>query len=193
MPNAHWVPNHFVPDLQIQYQTRNEQNEASKLKDITEISNNTSKENQGNEEHDEHSHRNKNVNDTGKFEQIENCLHDQNDTPKKIYQQEHSKNENKIVDGDNSKSKTETNRENSTIDSSENCALKVPEASEYINKYVIVKYNNTPYPGYVEDGDSSDIFVVCMHRVGIKLDKNVFYWPKAIKDKLWLLSQNQRE
>lgn len=83
MPNAHWVPNHFVPDLQIQYQTRNEQNEASKLKDITEISNNTSKENQGNEEHDEHSHRNKNVNDTGKFEQIENCLHDQNDTPKK--------------------------------------------------------------------------------------------------------------
>lgn len=58
MPNAHWVPNHFVPVLQIQYQTRNEQNEASKLKAITEISNNTSKENQGNEEHDEHSDKN---------------------------------------------------------------------------------------------------------------------------------------
>ncbi|CAC5372461.1 unnamed protein product [Mytilus coruscus] len=181
MPNAHWIPNHYVPVLQIQHQTKNEQTEASKLKDKTEITNNTNKENQGDEEHAEHSHDNKNVCDTGKYDQIETTIHDHNDTPNNLYEQEHSKNENKIVDGD--KLKTETKRENSTVDRSENCALEVPESC--INKYVIVKYNNTPYPGYVEDGDSSDIFVVCMHRVGRKLEKNVFFWPKAIKDKCW--------
>ncbi|CAC5358205.1 unnamed protein product [Mytilus coruscus] len=154
MPNAHWVPNHFVPVLQIQHQTTNEQTEASKLKDITQITNNKNKENQGDEEHAEHTHDNKNVCDTGKYDQIETTIHDQNDTPNNLYEQEHPQNENKIVDGDHS-------------------------------KFVSVKYNNTPYPDYVEDGDSSDIFVVCMHRVGRKLEKNVFFWPKAIKDKCW--------
>ena len=78
----------------------------------------------------------------------------------------------------------EIKTENSTMNLS---AYEIPtEASECIDKCVIVNYNNnTPYLGYVEDEDSSDIFVVCMHRVYKKMEMNVFFWPTAVKDKYW--------
>ena len=58
----------------------------------------------------------------------------------------------------------EIKTENLAMNRSADSAYEIPtEASECIDKYVIVNYNNTPYLGYVEDEDSSDIFVVCMH------------------------------
>jgi hypothetical protein len=61
-----------------------------------------------------------------------------------------------------------------------------------IDKCVTVNYNNnTPYLGYVEDGDSSDIFVVCMHRVYKKMEMNVFFWPTAVKDKYWYKQEHR--
>ena len=58
----------------------------------------------------------------------------------------------------------EIKTENLAMNRSADSAYEIPtEASECTDKYVIVIYNNTPYLGYVEDADSSDIFVVCMH------------------------------
>jgi hypothetical protein len=37
-----------------------------------------------------------------------------------------------------------------------------------VGKYVIVKYNSLPYPGYVQDAGESDLYVECMHRIGKK-------------------------
>ena len=80
----------------------------------------------------------------------------------------------------------EIKTENSAMNRSADSAYEIPtEASECIDKYVIVNYDNTPYPGYVEDGDSSDIFAVCMHRVYKKMERNVFFWPTSVKDKCW--------
>ncbi|CAG2186302.1 unnamed protein product [Mytilus edulis] len=61
----------------------------------------------------------------------------------------------------------------------------IPDANNCLHKYVIVDYESTPYPGYVEDVDSSDVYVVCMQRLERDIKKNVFYWPKAVKDKCW--------
>ena len=76
----------------------------------------------------------------------------------------------------------EIKTENSTMNRSADSAYEIPtETSECIDKYVVANYDNfTPYPGYVEDGDSSDIFVVCMHRVYKKMERNVFFWPTAV-------------
>jgi hypothetical protein len=49
----------------------------------------------------------------------------------------------------------EIKTENLTMNRSADSAYEIPtEASECIDKYVIVNYDNTPYPGYVEDADS---------------------------------------
>ena len=50
----------------------------------------------------------------------------------------------------------------------------------YVGKYVVVKYDGTPYPGLVIDEDEEEVHVKCMYRVG----KNRFVWPK-IDDMLW--------
>ena len=60
----------------------------------------------------------------------------------------------------------------------------IPDPSECVGKYVVIKYDNKPYPGIVENSGQSDIFVQCMHRVG-KKDNNCFFWPKTIKDRCW--------
>lgn len=54
-----------------------------------------------------------------------------------------------------------------------------------LNKYVIVLYNGHPYPGLVKDNDKEEEYVRCMHRVGRKLEKSQFYWPKCVVDECW--------
>ncbi|CAC5403200.1 unnamed protein product [Mytilus coruscus] len=60
----------------------------------------------------------------------------------------------------------------------------VPDPSKCVGKYVVIKHDEKPYPGVVEDAGESDIYVQCMHRVG-KKDNNCFFWPRTIKDKCW--------
>lgn len=54
-----------------------------------------------------------------------------------------------------------------------------------LNKYVIVLYNGHPYPGLVKDNDKEEEYVRCMHKVGRKLEKSQFYWPKCVVDECW--------
>jgi len=52
------------------------------------------------------------------------------------------------------------------------------------NAYVVVSYENKPYPGIVEKVNKDEVYVECMRKVGRKND-NCFYWPKRGKDKCW--------
>ena len=61
----------------------------------------------------------------------------------------------------------------------------IPDPSECVRKYVVIKYDNKPYPGIVENSVQSDMFVQCMHRVGKKDNNWFFFWPKTIKDRCW--------
>lgn len=47
-----------------------------------------------------------------------------------------------------------------------------------------MEYDGNPFPGFVEDADASDVYVECMHKVG-KWNKNMFYWPRKVKDKCY--------
>ena len=47
----------------------------------------------------------------------------------------------------------------------------IPSPDLCVGKYVIVKYNSLPYPGYVQDAGQSDLYVECMHRIGKKEKK----------------------
>ena len=37
---------------------------------------------------------------------------------------------------------------------------------DYLDRHVIVMYDDTPYPGLVLNVDTDDVLVRCMHRVG---------------------------
>lgn len=54
-----------------------------------------------------------------------------------------------------------------------------------LNRYVLLQYDNEPYPGVVIDCDDDEVYVRCMHRVGRDLELCSFYWPKAVKDECW--------
>lgn len=60
---------------------------------------------------------------------------------------------------------------------------KIPH--NLLNRYVLVQYDNEPYPGVVIDCDDDEVYVRCMHRVGRDLKSCSFYWPKAVKDECW--------
>jgi len=52
-----------------------------------------------------------------------------------------------------------------------------PPGFDLINKYVVVRYDNVPFPGLVISFDEQDIQVQCMHKVG----PNRFFWPSLGK------------
>lgn len=54
-----------------------------------------------------------------------------------------------------------------------------PNNTEFLGKYVAVRYEGKPYPGVVTDVDDSELEVKCLHKVG----KN-FFWPK-LEDICW--------
>lgn len=54
-----------------------------------------------------------------------------------------------------------------------------------LNKYVIVLYNDQPYPGLVKNVDKEEVSVICIHRVGRELEKSQIYWPKCVVDECW--------
>ena len=62
--------------------------------------------------------------------------------------------------------------------------MDVPPPEQCLGQWVIVEYDNKPYPGFVEDIDAEDVYVNCMHSVGKRLD-NCFFWPKQFKDICW--------
>jgi hypothetical protein len=62
--------------------------------------------------------------------------------------------------------------------------IEFDNLSDYIGKYVVVQYDGMPYPGYVEEADQSDVYVVCMHHIG-KKNENRFFWPNPKQDKCW--------
>jgi hypothetical protein len=53
-----------------------------------------------------------------------------------------------------------------------------------LDQFVIVMYDDLPYPGKVIDFDEQDVRVDCMNRVGKNLAK-VFFWPRLRKDICW--------
>ena len=58
-----------------------------------------------------------------------------------------------------------------------------PEAyggGSLVDKYVVVRYDNAPYPGIVIDEDHEALEVKCMNRIG----ENRFYWPSRV-DTCW--------
>jgi hypothetical protein len=218
MTNNHWVPNHFVPVLQIQEQTNNGHVEAIPADEWQEIDTHT------NEKYDEPAvsskdgivegipettknyddlesktdHESYDVNkmahDEENMNTSENITQDKKNISNSNYQngeRTNEKNEPEVREDEikidnQDQAGNEIKTENLIMNRSADSAYKIPtEASECIDKYVIVNYNNTPYLGYVEDGDSSDIFVVCMHRVCKKMEMNAFFWPTAVKDKCW--------
>ena len=219
MTNTHWVPNHFVPVLQIQDQTNKGHAEAIPADEWQEIDTHT------NEKYDEPAVSSKDgivegIPETAKnYDDLEDktdqesydvnkMAHDEENmnTSENITQEKKDISNNNYQNGERTNEKNEPEvredeikidnqdqagneikTENSTMNLSADSAYEIPtEASECIDKCVIVNYNNnTPYLGYVEDEDSSDIFVVCMHRVYKKMEMNVFFWPTAVKDKYW--------
>ncbi|CAG2206816.1 unnamed protein product [Mytilus edulis] len=46
-----------------------------------------------------------------------------------------------------------------------------------VDRYVLVKYDNKPYPGKVIDCDEAEVYVTCIHRLGKTLKTSTFYWP----------------
>jgi len=42
----------------------------------------------------------------------------------------------------------------------------ITDPSNCVGKYVIVEYDDKPYPGYVDDAGQRDVYVECMHRIG---------------------------
>ncbi|CAG2254553.1 unnamed protein product [Mytilus edulis] len=54
-----------------------------------------------------------------------------------------------------------------------------------VDRYVLVEYDNKPYPGKVIDCDEAEVYVTCMHRLGKTLRTSTFYWPLAVRDKCW--------
>ena len=56
--------------------------------------------------------------------------------------------------------------------------------TDLLDQFVIVMYDDLPYPGKVIDFDEQDVRVDCMNRVGKKL-ANVFFWPRLRKDICW--------
>ena len=95
----------------------------------------------------------------------------------------------------NTKHKDETETENnytkrSNDISNENANVEVEKSIEdtnfddinqYIGKFVLVRYNQRPYPGKVLDVEGSNLEIDCMHQVGRK-SNNCFFWPRKIKD-----------
>ena len=55
-------------------------------------------------------------------------------------------------------------------------------SEELHGKWCIVKYDQKPFPGMIQDLDETDVFVQCMHRVG----HNRFVWGtvNSVLDKL---------
>ena len=50
---------------------------------------------------------------------------------------------------------------------------------DLLGQYVLVQYEEKPYPGIVVDVDESEVHVESMHRVGRSLEDCSFYWRKA--------------
>jgi len=164
MTNTYWAPNHFVPVLQMQEQTSTGHVETINADEWQESETHT------NEKFDEPAVR---LKDDETVEGIQDTCNNYDDPENRSNQTSYG-----IIEPDDENINTS---ENSTQDKKD-----IPtEAPECIGKYVIVDYDSTPYPGYVEDGDSSDIFVVCMHRVYKKVERNVFFWPTSVKDRCW--------
>ena len=61
---------------------------------------------------------------------------------------------------------------------------------DLLGQYVLVSYDNKPYPGIVTECDESEVFVSCMHRVGTRLENSSFYWPLAVRDECWYDMEN---
>ena len=61
---------------------------------------------------------------------------------------------------------------------------------DLLGRYVLVKYEEKPYPGIVFDVDKSEVYVECMQRVGRSLKDCCFYWLKAVKDICWYEMEN---
>ena len=57
--------------------------------------------------------------------------------------------------------------------------------SQLIGQYVVVLYDNTPYPGLVIDSEDTDVYVRCMHRVGRGTTNSPFFWPRTLVDECW--------
>lgn len=57
---------------------------------------------------------------------------------------------------------------------------KIPH--NLLNRYVLIQYDNEPYPGVVINCDDDEVYVRYMHRVGRDFKSCSFYWPKAVKD-----------
>ncbi|XP_045199124.2 uncharacterized protein LOC123553489 [Mercenaria mercenaria] len=56
---------------------------------------------------------------------------------------------------------------------------------KHIGQYCVVSYDGQPYPGIIQDVDSTDIEVNVMHSVG----ENRFFWPRS-DDVLWYDCEN---
>jgi hypothetical protein len=54
-----------------------------------------------------------------------------------------------------------------------------------VNKYCVVEYDGSPYPGKIVDVDDETVEVTVMHSVG----RNRFFWPMR-EDTLWYYRQN---
>lgn len=79
---------------------------------------------------------------------------------------------------------------NTSLDSANTPPAEVPPPAELLGRYVLVKYEEKPYPGIVVDVDESEVYVQCMHSV-CKSQENIwFYWPKTIKDICWYEMEN---
>jgi hypothetical protein len=58
--------------------------------------------------------------------------------------------------------------------------VSTDDVDSYVGKHVVVRYDNTAYPGLVLDQDGDEIYVTCMYKVG----RNRFLWPR-VEDTLW--------
>lgn len=85
-------------------------------------------------------------------------------------------------------SETESIDKNQTSDDKK--YLEQPAPEHCIENHVIVLYDNMPYPGYVQEVVSDEIFVECMRKVGRGNHTNCFTWPKSNKDRCWYHRDN---
>lgn len=59
----------------------------------------------------------------------------------------------------------ENKKQNTSLDSANTPPAEVPPPAELLGRYVLVKYEEKPYPGIVVDVDESEVYVQCMHSV----------------------------
>jgi hypothetical protein len=169
MTRKNWIPNHFVTLLPIDQPTKKDENEKAvkdndaKLEEVVEAKGITL--------------------ETEKTSKERNMDAEKNDQ-ESVKQEGNVNKDTEEIDTSATKEQTD-NSEKGHKSTRNHLDISDLSPQDLLGQYVLVSYDNKPYPGIVTDCDESEVFVSCMHRVGSRLENSSFYWPLAVRDECW--------